>query len=1093
MNLAFLACSLVVLLASSTAVAGKEQQPGIVGYDVRESRILEGAIMQSLPNIADVKACSMACTAKTGCNSFTYIPSQKICEFKAEKAFQAGEYAGYISGISTRQDVLATAPPVAVTTPIAAPSAAGKEQQPGISGYDVRESRILGGAIMQSLPNIADAKACSTACTAQAGCNSFTYIPSQKVCEFKADAVFQSGDVHGYISGISVSASFTVVFTNTSGSNVAMYFVDEQGKEDPIPYTQIANGASYTQIRTKAGQSWRFKAGTALVAEYKVLPVAQQAFSIPASTASLKGYEVKESRILEGAILQSMPNVGDLQSCAAACTAKAGCNSFTYIPGKKVCEFKADAVFQSGDVHGYISGISISASFTVVFTNTSGSNVAMYFVDEQGKEDPIPYTQIANGASYTQIRTKAGQSWRFKAGTALVAEYKVLPVAQQAFSIPASTASLKGYEVKESRILEGAILQSMPNVGDLQSCAAACTAKAGCNSFTYIPSRKICEFKAEAAFQAGDAQGYISGIAVDAEYRQWLAKDQPRFVPKYQTLGETRLNAFNIAPLDIEQFTAYGYHIFRMNPLNLLERGTKTRVQIFEVVSPDSGEYHLDAGVLTPNTFMLSQLLQTKGDESTNTFFSQSERTDKFSINVSLDVGKAKAPEGAKGPKIGGKYSQEDVETSSSGTERTAMMATRWGAKFSVTALKRQMQLSSDFKTSVQALLNADYKDYVDFFETFGTHYPLRAMLGGMAFYEKLYSADEIGKAISHTTSASASATVPVKAAEVSAEVGFSRSKEESSKEKNSSETGKYWAIGGSTGADYPGWSLGDQSKDFAAIKVDLREIWELIWPEKMGDSDATAANNTLKIQKTMKSMLARYLDEEQRSISESPSYRPRMFSVRVDMIKLVEDLDDGSNGPDFWGYVSLYASRLGRLVDFVDYTSPGCSEPITTYPSLPNLSGNGKPFRGCDRWKIFGKDLADTLANVDTKSIKSDFPDVNKKPVFVSIAPTVEKIAGPQGSTQYSTNYNLAQYRLFPHGYFRDDDDGGQNADDWMTLDGSNGFTLQEVVDAGGSKTGTVTQSAAGLGKVEVIYTVNEIKFTVQGDKIALPDWPAN
>ncbi len=827
--------------------------------------------------------------------------------------------------------------------------------------------------------------------------------------------------------------------------------------------------------------------------------------------AMVSGYDVRESRILKGAIQKRTPNVEDLQACATACTAHAGCNSFTYIPSQKICEFKAESAFNPDTYSGYISGIAVGASSTVVFTNTSGSTVTMYFVDAQGKEDPDPYTQIANDAQYTQPGTKVGQSWRFKIGTTLVAEYKVLPYRQQAFSIPFAAVA-PGYDVKTSRILKGAIQQRTPNVEDLQACAAACTAHTGCNSFTYIPSAKVCEFKADAAFESGDYRGYISGVAVDLEYRRWLAKDQPRYVQKYPPLSVDRFTAMNITPLDVEQVTANGYHVFRLNPLKLAQRGTIGAAPIFESLPATSTEYHLDAGVFTPNTFVLTPLNDTAGKESTDTFFSQSERTDKFSLNVSLEVGKPTPKGEPEGPKVGGKYSQEESNTSSSAMERTVMMATRWGAKFTLTALKERMKLSEPFKANVRALRNGDYRAYVKFFESFGTHYALRAMLGGIAFYEKSYSVDEIGKAISRTTSASVYGTVPVKAVEISTEVGFTQSKEHSSKEKKSLAEGYHWAAGGSTGAGYESWSLGDMTKDYEAIKVDLREIWELIWPEKMGDTDAASSDNTRAIQQTMKTMLARYMDEEQRSISESPSYRPRVFSVRIDSIKLTEDLDDGYNGPDFWGYVSLYAARrnpsmppkghplLGMIMNnfgtpfyFVDHASPGCIRSVSILPSLPADSVlNQNAIYGCDRWKNFGTDLADTMATVPTKSITSDFSDVDKNPLFVSIAPTVVKVAGPQGNAQYKTSYDLSQYRLFPVGYLRDDDDGGENADDIAQLLGADQFTLQEVVDAGGSKTGKVSSgSVPGLGTVEVTYTVKEINFTVQVDKLDLPAWP--
>ena len=255
-------------VVSSLRVARTGTQPSppaLAGYELEKNRILEGAIWQTLNNVASVGACAQRCDGATGCRSFTYIPSRNICELKRSAAFQSGTYSGYVSGIKT----------------------SSSRPDPTPVGYDVREGRILEGAIWQTLNNVASVGACAQRCDGATGCRSFTYIPSRNICELKRSAAFQSGTYSGYVSGIKTSSS----------------------RPDPTPV----------------------------------------------------GYDVREGRILEGAIWQTLNNVASVGACAQRCDGATGCRSFTYIPSRNICELKRSAAFQSGTYSGYVSGVSTAA------------------------------------------------------------------------------------------------------------------------------------------------------------------------------------------------------------------------------------------------------------------------------------------------------------------------------------------------------------------------------------------------------------------------------------------------------------------------------------------------------------------------------------------------------------------------------------------------------------------------------------------------------------------------------------------------------------------------------------------------------------
>src|SRR6185436_13756787 len=106
------------------------------GYDVQQSRILQGPIMESRTGVSDVNACAAACNGKAGCNSFTYIPSRQICELKAQNAFVDGNVAGYVSGVKASGFSMVMV---------------GDTQYPRVIGaFDTQDSRILGGQILES-------------------------------------------------------------------------------------------------------------------------------------------------------------------------------------------------------------------------------------------------------------------------------------------------------------------------------------------------------------------------------------------------------------------------------------------------------------------------------------------------------------------------------------------------------------------------------------------------------------------------------------------------------------------------------------------------------------------------------------------------------------------------------------------------------------------------------------------------------------------------------------------------------------------------------------------------------------------------------
>ena len=95
--------------ACENAGEASGRSAALASYDVREKRILEGAIWQKRNNVPNVGSCAKRCDAASGCRSFTYIPSQNVCELKRSAAFRSGSYSGYVSGVKAAPPATPTA------------------------------------------------------------------------------------------------------------------------------------------------------------------------------------------------------------------------------------------------------------------------------------------------------------------------------------------------------------------------------------------------------------------------------------------------------------------------------------------------------------------------------------------------------------------------------------------------------------------------------------------------------------------------------------------------------------------------------------------------------------------------------------------------------------------------------------------------------------------------------------------------------------------------------------------------------------------------------------------------------------------------
>jgi hypothetical protein len=240
------------------------------------------------------------------------------------------------------------------------------------------------------------------------------------------------------------------------------------------------------------------------------------------------GFGMLPDRILEGMILESKPNIGSAEACATECSGSPICRSFTYVVGPKICEFKGNNTFQAQGYIGYVSGISLPArDFKLADQPTTGQ-----------KRVKAPYFSKAQPSNASNLNTCAAACQDFALEKRCRAFTLVPPEPGTSVSVcnMSETAELQDgaplgsvtmvpvanrddFVIADLKILEGAITRSTQNVEKLDDCAALCKADGTCNSFTFIPSMRICEFKNDHRFSPKAYAGYVSGVKKEFRMR----------------------------------------------------------------------------------------------------------------------------------------------------------------------------------------------------------------------------------------------------------------------------------------------------------------------------------------------------------------------------------------------------------------------------------------------------------------------------------------------------------------------------------------------------------------------------------------------
>ena len=277
------------------------------------------------------------------------------------------------------------------------------------------------------------------------------------------------------------------------------------------------------------------------------------------------------------------------------------------------------------------------------------------------------------------------------------------------------------------------------------------------------------------------------------------------------------------------QASYVGYDAVEMDPLHLTRTGTAHPV--FAMPDGDSRDYYDANRIFVPRGLHYFPEFTGKHHASVSTADTYSEYFDSFSDTVSFGISGKAAPGSfsASATMSGARKSIADAKNS-----RTRALSR---AVFYDLVLDHQhMTLDSLFAAEAATLPAAG--DYDSFIRTFGTHYPVAVVYGGLGVLELDATETMREQMRQNGVSIKLEASVMLDAAsQTSASFGYEHQSEHSETFRDvmgSQVENFYWIGGTHAGASNSGWTVGTDG--VAPVHVQLRPIWELLSPLHFSD-----------------------------------------------------------------------------------------------------------------------------------------------------------------------------------------------------------------------------------------------------------------
>lgn len=205
------------------------------------------------------------------------------------------------------------------------------------------------------------------------------------------------------------------------------------------------------------------------------------------------------------------------------------------------------------------------------------------------------------------------------------------------------------------------------------------------------------------------------------------------------------------------------------------------------------------------------------------------------------------------------------------------------------------------------------------FFETFGTHYAVRAMMGAQILKEGVIKSEYLASKVAEETSYSGSASIPVKAVQVSPEFKISNAQSEENRSNKGFEDFRIINQFGATRlvSDMKEWDFETTNlESVEPVRVMLNAIPDLLRPQLFPVENEEEVRRLAALRETMNIHLLNYLNRQTWDYSPVPQAMSYVMHVNLDMIYPInrqdnEVLTDGIT--DIYGKVEIFVDGHKR------------------------------------------------------------------------------------------------------------------------------------------------------------------------------------
>ncbi len=416
----------------------------------------------------------------------------------------------------------------------------------------------------------------------------------------------------------------------------------------------------------------------------------------------------------------------------------------------------------------------------------------------------------------------------------------------------------------------------------------------------------------------GSTQEIMDRLWEEPQFVQWLNNKDQTGVERTKTpLVSSQYNEF--MPI---RFIEQGYHILAMDPgrpsnnglwgLNpdfevVRDHSKKERVLLFDLdplTQPHYQNSNLDATFAMGLSATPRNKFQNRITKETVSNYKQ--HTQSQSLNVSVNVG---SPVGS----LNGGRATEHSESNTQSLEKSFHYHDIRAYYCDLILDKERVHLHPDLIDRVMAHIRGEGEslesrtDIVRFFENFGTHYAVRAMIGAKAWEFREMDQSSVEQAITDSTTTSSEVTVPVKA--VTLGVKSEKTDSESTELKQSKSEGsiEIGSFGGSFVGELEEWEFeADDTVSMEPLRVMLKPVWELIRPQYFPVQNESEIKGIRELQLRMQRELAAYIGRKTRQI---PDANPFFFEFSIDSLVCTNPADKEvgeDKFPDLTGTLSL-------------------------------------------------------------------------------------------------------------------------------------------------------------------------------------------